>query len=79
MKEKIKIYIVSIAIALGVGGLSALLTMGNMDLYSEIVKPALAPPSILFPIVTGLPIGGGKGGSQFFSRLYGLFFTYSWE
>ena len=51
MKEKIKIYIVSIAIALGVGGLSALLTMGNMDLYSEIVKPALAPPSILFPIV----------------------------
>ncbi|MBQ2846834.1 MAG: tryptophan-rich sensory protein [Clostridia bacterium] len=51
MNKKIKNHIISIAIALGVGGLSALLTMGNMDLYSEIVKPALAPPSILFPIV----------------------------
>lgn len=51
MKEKIKTYVVSIAIALAVGGLSALLTMGNMNLYSEITKPALAPPSILFPIV----------------------------
>lgn len=51
MREKIKAYAVSIAIALAVGGLSALLTMGNMDLYSEITKPALAPPSILFPIV----------------------------
>lgn len=51
MKEKIKTYVVSIAIALAVGGLSALLTMGNMDLYSEITKPSLAPPSILFPIV----------------------------
>lgn len=51
MKEKIKTYIVSIAIALAVGGISALLTMGNMDLYSVITKPALAPPSILFPIV----------------------------
>ncbi len=51
MKEKTKTYIVSIAIALAVGIISALLTMGNMDLYSEITKPALAPPSILFPIV----------------------------
>ena len=48
MNKKIKNHIISIAIA---RGLSALLTMGNMDLYSEIVKPALAPPSILFPIV----------------------------
>lgn len=51
MKEKIRNYAVSIAIALAVGGLSALLTAGNMDLYSEITKPPLAPPSILFPIV----------------------------
>lgn len=51
MKEKIKNYIVSIAISLAVGVFSALLTMGSMDLYSEITKPPLAPPSILFPIV----------------------------
>ena len=51
MKENAKNYIVSIVIALAVGGLSALLTMGNMDLYSEITRPPLSPPSILFPIV----------------------------
>lgn len=51
MKEKIKTFTVSIVIALAVGGLSALLTAGSMNLYSEITKPPLAPPSILFPIV----------------------------
>lgn len=51
MLKKIKPFIVSVAVALAVGGLSALLTMGNMDIYSEIVKPELAPPSVLFPIV----------------------------
>lgn len=50
MKEKIKIYVIAILIPLALGGLSALLTMGNMDLYSEIVKPSFAPPAILFPI-----------------------------
>ena len=47
----IKTYAISIAIALGVGGLSALLTMGNMSLYEEVVQPPIAPPAILFPIV----------------------------
>lgn len=51
MQNKAKSYVISIAIALAVGGLSAFLTMGNMDLYSEIIKPPLAPPPILFPIV----------------------------
>lgn len=51
MKESTKNYIISVLIALAVGGLSALLTSGNMDLYSEITQPALAPPSTLFPIV----------------------------
>lgn len=51
MKKEIKTYAISIAAALAVGGLSALLTAGNMDIYSEIVKPPLAPPSVLFPIV----------------------------
>ncbi|MBR5246428.1 MAG: tryptophan-rich sensory protein [Clostridia bacterium] len=43
--------LICIAIPLAVGGLSALLTSGNMDLYSEINQPALAPPSWLFPVV----------------------------
>ena len=31
--------------------MSALLTMGNMSLYDEVVQPPLAPPALLFPIV----------------------------
>lgn len=51
MWQKIKPYVISVAFALGIGGLSALITAGNMDLYSEIVQPSLAPPAFLFPIV----------------------------
>ncbi len=54
MWQKIKPYIVSIAIALGVGGLSALLTRGNMDVYERIVRPPLAPPMWLFPVAWGI-------------------------
>ena len=43
--------IISILISLGVGVLSALITMGSMDVYNYLVKPPLAPPSILIPIV----------------------------
>lgn len=46
-----KSYIISILIALSVGGLSALITMNNMDIYSQLETPPLAPPAILFPIV----------------------------
>ena len=51
MWNKIKPYVISIAIALGIGGLSALLTMGNMDIYEQVKSPPLSPPAILFPIV----------------------------
>lgn len=51
MWKKIKPYIISIAIALAVGGLAAFLTRNDMDIYKEIVLPPLAPPTILFPIV----------------------------
>lgn len=51
MWKKIKPFVISIAIALGVGALSAFLTRNSMDIYSDIVQPPLAPPSILFPIV----------------------------
>lgn len=42
--------IISILIPLAVGSLSALLS-GTMSTYSTLNKPALSPPSILFPIV----------------------------
>lgn len=51
MWKKIKPYIISIIIALGVGGLSAFLTRNNMEVYKNINQPPLAPPMILFPIV----------------------------
>lgn len=51
MWKKYKAYIISILIALAVGGFSALLTRGNMDLFSEVNKPPLSPPALLFPIV----------------------------
>jgi len=51
MLKKYKSYIVSVLIALAVGGLSALLTKDNMDIYSEINMPSFAPPSIVFAIV----------------------------
>ena len=51
MNEKRKVYIFSILLALAVGGLSALLTRGSMNLYEDIKAPPLAPPGILFPIV----------------------------
>ncbi len=48
---KIKTYVISIAISLGVGLFSAYVTRGGMDIYSEVNVPPLSPPSILFPIV----------------------------
>ena len=49
--KKILSYVVSILIPLAVGTLSALITMGNMDIYEEIITPPLSPPSWLFPVV----------------------------
>lgn len=46
-----KALIVSIAISLGVGVLSALLTMGGMQQYQDMYQPPLAPPGWLFPVV----------------------------
>ena len=51
MKTNLKSYIISVLIALGVGGLSALATRNSMDIYRDIITPPLSPPSILFPIV----------------------------
>ena len=52
MEEKLKVYAVSVLIAVGAGALAAYLTEAGMQsLYATINKPALAPPAILFPIV----------------------------
>ena len=51
MWKKVKPYVVSVALALGVGGLAAFITRNDMDVYKVIVLPPLAPPSVLFPIV----------------------------
>lgn len=51
MWAKFKPYIISIAIALGIGGLSAFLIRDNLYLYAVINKPAFSPPAFLFPIV----------------------------
>ncbi len=51
MSKKTKSYIVGILIPVAVGALSAFLTRNSIDVYQSIVKPALAPPAILFPIV----------------------------
>lgn len=50
-KFNLKRFLISIALPLGVGGLSSLITKGNMNLYSEIVTPRLSPPGWLFPVV----------------------------
>lgn len=51
MKINLKALVISLAIPLGVGGLSALLTMENMKIFGELNKPPLSPPALLFPIV----------------------------
>lgn len=43
--------LISIAIPISVGGLSALLTSNNMNLFETMNKPPLSPPGWLFPVV----------------------------
>lgn len=50
MWEKYKPYVISILIALGVGGIGSLLVRDNFSMYNEINLPAFSPPSFIFPI-----------------------------
>ena len=50
MTEK-KPLIISLAVSLGVGGLSALLTNRSMEKYAYLDQPPLAPPGWVFPVV----------------------------
>ena len=47
----IKSLIISTAIPIAVGGLSALITMGSMQDFEALNKPPLSPPGWLFPVV----------------------------
>ncbi len=51
IKPNLKLFIIAIAIPIGTGLLSALLTKGNMDIYENLIVPNLAPPALVFPIV----------------------------
>lgn len=51
MKQKLRPYIISVAAAVSVGIISALLSRENMNIYEEVATPPLSPPSFLFPIV----------------------------
>ena len=48
---KLKSLIISLAISLGVGGLSSIITSNSSDIYQNLNQPPLAPPSWLFPVV----------------------------
>ena len=52
--KKYKTYIIQIGIALLIGGLSSLATMGNFDIFDNITKPPLTPPMWVFPVVWGI-------------------------
>ncbi len=44
-------FIISLLIPLTAGGISTLITGGDMQRYSDFIKPPLSPPAIVFPIV----------------------------
>ena len=51
MKKHLKTYLISIAVALAVGGLSSLAAGGFSGTFDSLTKPPLSPPAIVFPIV----------------------------
>lgn len=46
-----KTFIIAIAIPLVVGFISGIISMGGMKEFNSLVKPPLAPPAFLFPVV----------------------------
>ena len=50
MWKKIKPYALNIVLTLAVGGLSALITGKDMEIYKSVQTPPLSPPSWLFPV-----------------------------
>lgn len=54
MKLDWKKLLICLAIPLGVGGLSALITGDTMGAYGQMVQPPLSPPGWVFPVVWSL-------------------------
>ena len=52
-KRTILVYVLSILIALAVGGISAIINAGKMQ-TPDLLQPALSPPAWLFPVVWSL-------------------------
>lgn len=64
MWTKIRPYLGFSAVALAVGGLSALLTQGEMEAFSALRQPPLSPPEWVFPVawtILYLLMGIGMG------------------
>ncbi|MBQ4429713.1 MAG: tryptophan-rich sensory protein [Clostridia bacterium] len=51
VKNPTKTYIISIAVALGAGLVSSLVSMGKQGEYAALKQPPLSPPGWLFPVV----------------------------
>ena len=51
VRFNLKRLVISLLIPLAVGGLSAFITRGDMDLYKTVERPPFSPPGIVFPIV----------------------------
>lgn len=51
MKPDLKKLLISLAIPLAVGGLSALVSGGGMGEYPQLNQPPLSPPGWVFPVV----------------------------
>lgn len=49
--KNFKKLLICLAISLGTGGLSSLLTRNTQDFYNALIKPSFAPPSYVFGIV----------------------------
>lgn len=52
--DRVKFPVIFTLISLGVGGLSAIFTRENMDIYERINQPFFSPPSWVFPVVWGI-------------------------
>lgn len=48
---RIRAYVLSVLIALGVGGLGAFVSRSGMERFSSLNQPPLSPPAWVFPVV----------------------------
>ena len=51
LKLNIKKFLVSLAIPLLVGGLSAFIIRNDINIYDSVNNPPLSPPRLVFPVV----------------------------